>query len=110
MTIELLFAKSSQGRAFLLMVLLGAALALGIQLAGGFHHRKAWLGMCADVLCVLLLAPALCQALLASGDGLRLYALLGLCIGGALYAAGIAPAVGWIGRKLKRFHTKGDRS
>ena len=110
MTIELLVAKASQGRTFLLMVLLGALLALGIHLAGLFHRQNPWLGMAADLLCVLLLALALCRLLLTTGEGLRLYALLGLCIGAALYAAGIAPAAGWVGRRLRRFHTKGDRS
>ena len=95
MTLEVLFAQAAQGRTFLLMVLCGAALGLGVQLAGLFHRRWLWLGMAADVLCALGLALALCQVLLASGEGLRLYALLGLCIGGAAYAAGIAPALGW---------------
>ena len=96
MTIELLFAKASQGRTFLLMVLLGAALALGMQIAGLLHRRWPWLGLIADLLCAFGLALGMVQILLASGEGLRLYGLLGLCIGGALYAAGVAPALGWV--------------
>ena len=96
MTLELLFAKASQGRTFLLTVLLGAALALGVQLAGQLHRRWPWLGLAADLLCAFSLAVGLVQILLISGEGLRLYGLLGLCIGGTVYAAGITPALGWL--------------
>lgn len=108
MTLEVLFAKAAQGRTFLLMVLLGALLGLGIQLAGLLHRRGSLPGMAADILCAVGLALALCQVLLQSGEGLRLYGLLGLCIGGALYAAGIAPAAGWIIRRIRRLTTKGE--
>ena len=102
MTIELLFAKASQGRTFLLMVLLGAALSLVVQLAGFLHRQKPWLGMAADLLCTVGLALGMVQILLTSGEGLRLYGLLGLCIGGAVYAAGIAPGISWIIHHLQR--------
>ena len=102
MTIELLFAKASQGRTFLLMVLRGAALSLVVQLAGFLHRKSTWLGLAADLLCALGLALGMVQILLTSGEGLRLYGLLGLCIGGAVYAAGIAPGIGWIIRHLQR--------
>ena len=102
MTIELLFAKASQGRTFLLMVLLGAALSLVVQLVGFLHQQKPWLGLAADLLCALVLALGMVQILLTSGEGLRLYGLLGLFIGGAVYAAGIAPGLGWIIRHLQR--------
>ena len=100
MTLEVLFAKASQGRTFLLMVLCGALLGLGVQLAGFLHRRSPFGGMAADVLLVLGLVLALCRILLQSGEGLRLYGLLGLCIGGTLYAAGIGPLVGWCVRHL----------
>ena len=100
MTLEVLFAQASQGRTFLLMVLCGAAMALGVQLSGFLHRRKPWLGMMADLLCALSLAMALGQIILRSGEGLRLYGLLGLCIGASLYAAGVAPAVSWLHRRL----------
>lgn len=112
MTLEVLFAKAAQGRTFLLMVLCGALLALGLQLAGFLHQKNSLPGMAADVLCVLGVTLLMCRVLLASGDGLRLYGLLGLCIGGAVYAAGIAPAVGWVIRRTGRFihsqNTKGE--
>ena len=91
MTLEVLFAKAGQSRAFLLMMLLGAALALGVQLAGLLHRRNAWLGHGADLLCAAGLALGLGQILLDSGEGLRLYGLLGLCIGGALGTVCIRP-------------------
>ena len=102
MTIELLFAKASQGRTFLLMMLLGAALSLVVQLVGFLHQQKPWLGLAADLLCAVGLALGMAQILITSGEGLRLYGLLGLCIGGAVYAAGIAPGLGWIIRHLQR--------
>lgn len=102
MTIELLFAKASQGRTFLLMVLLGAALSLVVQLAGFLHQQKPWLGLVGDLLCALGLALGMAQILITSGEGLRLYGLLGLCIGGVVYAAGIAPGISWIIRHLQQ--------
>ncbi len=93
MTLELLFAKSGQCRTFLLMVLMGAGMALLVQLSGGLHRVKPWLGMAADLLLAAGLALAVGQLILLGGEGLRLYGLLGLFIGGALYMAGIAPVM-----------------
>lgn len=112
MTLEVLFAQAAQGRTFLLMLLLGAALALLVHLCGFLHRVSRWLGMAADLLCALGLAAALGWILLHSGEGLRLYGLLGGCVGAALYAAGIAPIVGWIGRRLtkarQQINTEGE--
>ena len=94
MTLELLFLKAGQCRTFLSMVLLGAGMALLVHLAGHLHRVKPWLGMAADVLLAAGLGLAVGQLILLSGEGLRLYGLLGLMIGGALYTAGAAPAVG----------------
>ena len=96
MTLEVLFAKAGQTRTFLLMVLLGCMLALGIQLAGLLHRRSTWLGHGADLLCAAGLALTLGQILLGCGEGLRLYGLLGLCIGGALSTACIRPLIDWL--------------
>ena len=96
MTLEALFSQAAQGRTFLLLTLCGAAAALLIQLAGFLHRLNRLTGMAADLLCVLCLTAALARILLESGSGLRLYGLLGLCIGAALYTAGLAPAVRWI--------------
>ena len=102
MTLEVLFAQAGQCRTFLLMVLLGAAMALLVHLSGRIHQRNHWFGMAADLLCAVGLALALGQVLLGSGEGLRLYGLLGLCIGGTLYLGGVAPAVEWAGSKRSR--------
>ncbi len=93
MTLELLFAKAGQCRTFLSMVLLGAGMALFVQLSGRLHRWKPWLGMAADLLLAAGLGLAVGQLILLGGEGLRLYGLLGLMIGGALYTAGAAPAV-----------------
>lgn len=109
MTLEVLFAKASQGRTFLLMLLCGAAMALLVHLCDFLHRVSRWAGMAADLLCAFALAAALGWILLRSGEGLRLYGLLGGCIGAALYAAGIAPMVGWIGRRLTKARQYTDK-
>ena len=100
MTLELLFAQAGQRRTFLLMVLLGAGMALLVQLSGQLHRRTRFAGMAADLACAVWLACALGQVLLRSGEGLRLYGLLGLLIGGTLYAAGLAPLMALLMRAL----------
>ena len=101
MTLEVLFAKARQSRTFLAMVLLGAGMALLVHLSGRLHRRSAALGMASDLLIAVLLACTAGQLLLAGGEGLRLYALLGLMIGGALYLAGPGPVVGRILQRVK---------
>lgn len=98
MTLEVLFAQAAQGRTFLLLTLCGAALALGVQLAGFLHRKNRWLGMGADLLCAAGLTLAAAHILLRSGAGLRLYGLLGLCIGAGLYTGGVAPLMVWVSR------------
>ena len=102
MTLEVLFAKAHQPRTFLLMLLCGAATGLMIHLAGFLHRRNRYLGMAADLLISFCLAGALGWILLGSGEGLRLYGLLGLCIGGTLYAAGVGPMLAWCIRRLRK--------
>ena len=109
MTLEVLFAQASQGHTFLLMVLCGSAMGLGVQLAGFLHHWKSWVGMAADLLCTFLLALVLGWIILYSGEGLRLYGLLGLCIGAALYAAGIGPVVRGLGKIITHRQQKKTR-
>ncbi len=87
MTLEVLFAKATQGRTFLLLMLCGLAVGALVQLAGVLHRVNRFLGLAADLLCVVILAAAAAHILLASGEGLRLYGLLGLCIGGAAACA-----------------------
>ncbi len=107
MTLEVLFAQAGQCRTFLLMVLLGAAMALLVHLSGRLHRRNRWVGMAADLLLAVALALVLGQVLLGSGEGLRLYGLLGLLIGGTLYAWGLAPLTGLLMR-IRRPSPKGQ--
>ena len=113
MTIEVLFAAATQRRTFLLMGLLGAALALLIHLGSSLHRVSRPMGMTCDLLIAALFALAVSRIILHSGEGLRLYGLLGLCIGGALYLGGIAPAVNWLGKCFlsmrKRLNTGGTK-
>lgn len=88
--LEVLFNQASQGKAFLLMVLCGVLLGLCVRTAGLLHRREHLAGLAADALCAALLTAALGQTVLWTG-GLRLYALLGLCIGGLLYLGCAAP-------------------
>ena len=101
MTLEVLFAAAGQTRTFLLMGLLGAALALLVHLGGCLHRQSRLLGMAADLLIAALFALGGAQIILGSGEGLRLYGLLGLCIGGALYLGGFAPLVDWLGKAFR---------
>lgn len=102
MTLEVLFAQAHQGRTFLLMLLCGAAMGGLIQLSGLVYRVKPLLGMAADMLCAAGLALALGWILMGSGEGLRLYGLLGLCIGGALYAAGVARPISYLTRRRRK--------
>lgn len=87
MTLELLFAQAGQVRTFLLLTQCGALLGVLICLGGALRRLRPWLGAAMDVLSGFLLAAACGQVLLCSGEGLRLYGLLGLCIGGAASCA-----------------------
>ena len=109
MTLEVLFAAAGQRRTFLLMALLGASVALLIHLGGSLHRVSRPLGMVADLLTAIGFALAAAWVILCSGEGLRLYGLLGLCIGGAVYAAGIGPLFRWLADTLCRpRRPKGD--
>lgn len=83
MTLELLFAQANQARTFLLMALCGCLAGIAVPLAGRLHRRYKAAGFLADGVIALLITAAAACILLHSGEGLRLYALLGLCIGGA---------------------------
>ena len=87
MTLELLFAQAAQVRTFLLLTQCGALLGALIFLGGVLRRCHPWLGGGCDLLCACVLAAACGQILLRSGEGLRLYGLLGLCIGGAAACA-----------------------
>lgn len=102
MTLEVLFAQQGQAETFLRMVLLGAAFALALTLGGAWRHRHG-LSDAADVM--LTLAALL--VLIHSGEGLRLYALLGLLLGAVLWETGIRRIFRWIGKRLKKSFPSG---
>ncbi len=102
MTLEVLFARQAQGEAFLLMAALGLALGALLQGAGAVNRHHRLLGMAADLLIAVLLTAAILVIALMTGTGLRLYALLGLCIGAALYLAGIGRSLRWLWQKMPR--------
>ena len=104
MTLEVLFAQQGQAETFLRMVLLGAAFALALTLGGAWRHG---LSDAADVLCALMLTLAALLVLIHSGEGLRLYALLGLLLGAVLWETGIRRIFRWIGKRLKKSFPSG---
>lgn len=106
MTLEVLFAQQGQAETFLRMVLLGAAFALALTLGGAWRHRHG-LSDAADVLCALMLTLAALLVLIRSGEGLRLYALLGLLLGAVLWETGIRRILRWIGKRLKKSFPSG---
>lgn len=93
MTLEVLFARSMQVQAFLLLTAAGVALGAAMHLAGWLHRRQRLLGMLADLLSAAGATAAAVYTALLTGSGLRLYGLLGLCTGAALYAWGVGPVI-----------------
>lgn len=80
---EKLFAVQHQRETFLWLCLGGAALGLVMDLT---RIPKGRMGRAAgDVLAALMLFAMLACASLHAGEGLRLYALLGVSVGAALY-------------------------
>ena len=100
-TLEALFTQAAQGRAFWLMLVCGVLLAGFIALIGRLHRVSRAAGLAADALCTALMTAALGQVVLWTG-GLRLYALLGLCIGGTLAVTGVGPLLRWCARLLQK--------
>jgi len=104
--LEMLFARAAQGRIFLLVAACGVALGLLLTGAGALYRTSRAAGMAADLLCALLGAAAVLAAAFLSGDGLRLYALLGLLLGVLLCRAGLCPLAGGILRGAKKVFGK----
>ena len=93
--LETLFARAAQGRVFLLMLpcglLLGALLTLSGRLQKGEKGQNRPLGLLLDALCALAAAALMLLAACLAGEGLRLYAPLGLLVGVMLYRNGVQP-------------------
>ena len=80
--------------------------ALALTLGGAWRHRHG-LSDAADVLCALMLTFLALLVLIHSGEGLRLYALLGLLLGAVLWETGIRRILRWIGKRLKKSFPSG---
>lgn len=102
MMLEVLFAQAVQGRTFLLMALCGFLLGALSCGSGCLHRLHRALGLAADAFIGLALAVCCGWILLFSGEGLRLYGLLGLCIGGAAACAVSTWALGLAIRLWRR--------
>lgn len=101
-SLEVLFARAAQGQAFLMLAAGGVALGLLLQMAGFLHRVNRAAGAAADVLCALAAVGMVLGAALATGSGLRAYALLGLLVGLTLYRAGLQPLLGTVLRGAKK--------
>lgn len=97
---------SEQARAFLTMALCGALLGAAYD-ALGVLRRGRFLTAAADLLLGLLAAAAvIAAALMLRCDAYRLYTLLGIGAGFALYQCSIGTAVRFLKGKLKRLSKK----
>lgn len=101
-TLEMLFARAAQGQIFLWMIAGGLLLGALLTLSGRLQRRHALPGVALDVLCALLAAAMTLGAVFWSGDGLRLYGLLGLLLGIALWRAGVQPVLDGASTGLKK--------
>ena len=99
--LEVLFARAEQGRFFLLLLPGGLFLGLLVTLGGRLQRRSRLLGMAVDALCALLAGALAWGAAFLSGDGLRLYALLGLVLGAALWRSGVQPLLDALVRAVR---------
>ena len=110
----MLFSTIGQGWVFLWMLAAGALIgawyaalaALRRLLRAGF-----WLSLAADIAFGVGAAAIFCAALVAANYGAaRLYAVLGACLGFALFAAGVYPpgrrAAGAVARAFRRILVK----
>lgn len=104
--LEVLFARAEQGTTFLRMTVCG--LILGVLLHGATHlsRRAPHLTLLWDAAAALGLAACLFPVLLESGEGLRLYGLLGLIIGLALYWTGVGRLAQTAASRLKKSRWK----
>lgn len=89
MMLETLFARQNQTVVFLRLVLCGLILGSALDADRAVRHRWPRAAFGADALCAVLAVGLTLPVLIVSGDGVRLYGLLGVCIGLLLYAAGL---------------------
>ena len=90
---EKLFALQHQRETFLLLCAGGFALGLVIDLTRIARRMGRMAALAGDVLAALALFALLAYASLRSGEGLRLYGLLGAALGAAVYLAVVSRAL-----------------
>lgn len=100
MTLEVLFARQLQTVTFLRLAVCGLACGALVQACGALSGRWRLLTPLWEALAAISAAGLILPVLIASGEGVRAYGLLGLCVGGALYAAGVRPIVSFIGKRV----------
>ena len=99
--LEVLFVHANQGQTFLRMVLCGVLFGVSLQLRTALRRRSGVLRGLWDLLPPTALAVGWFAVMLESGEGLRLYGLLGLAVGLLLYMAGIWQTIEWLKNRLK---------
>lgn len=100
--IEQLFAQQGQGKAFLVMLAGGMAVAALFHVATFVRKRWRFLAVPGDISVALALLTVLLMPFVTMDTPLRLYGLLGVALGAALYAAGMAPMAEALCRKVKK--------
>ena len=104
--LEVLFVHAGQGQTFLRMALCGLIFGAALQARRALRRRLYAPHILWDLIPTAILAGCIFAVMLESGEGLRLYGLLGLVIGLTLYAAGIWQAIEWIKNRLKNIHSQ----
>lgn len=99
---EKLFALQHQRETFLLLCAGGFALGLVIDLTRIARRMGRMAALAGDVLAALALFALLAYASLRSGEGLRLYGLLGAALGAAVYLAVVSRALQGAWRQMKK--------
>lgn len=100
MTLEVLFARAAQSAAFLKLCACGLMVGAALQCSGWLHGRRQWLGNVWDAVWVTLLLIGVFAIMLFSGEGVRLYALVGLALGAAIYGMGVRVVVSALAKHL----------
>ena len=93
---ERLFAVQQQRDVFLLMTLGGVALGFVVDAARYARPALRRGVFLLDLLPGAGLLTLLVWALADGREAMRLYSLLGVALGGVLYAAGFAPVLAWL--------------
>lgn len=100
--IEQLFAQQGQGKAFLVMLAGGMAVAALFHITTFVRKRWRFLAIPGDISVALALLTVLLMPFVTMDTPLRLYGLLGVALGAALYAAGMAPMAESLLRRVKK--------